>query len=68
MIPASCVLHRRSCFEKYGYWPEHAPLTAVAAPISRIAGSRPIAGWRKQAEGKARDRQKVLEAQGLRRW
>jgi hypothetical protein len=24
-IPASCVVHRRSCFEKYGYWPEDAP-------------------------------------------
>jgi glycosyltransferase involved in cell wall biosynthesis len=24
-IPASCVVHRRSCFEKYGYWPEDVP-------------------------------------------
>jgi glycosyltransferase involved in cell wall biosynthesis len=22
VIPAACVLHRRSCFQKYGYWPE----------------------------------------------
>ena len=21
-IPSSCVMHRRSCLEKYGYWPE----------------------------------------------
>ena len=21
-LPASCVVHRRGCFEKYGYWPE----------------------------------------------
>jgi GT2 family glycosyltransferase len=27
-IPASCVLHRRSCFEKYGYWPEDVPAGA----------------------------------------
>jgi hypothetical protein len=24
-IPATCVLHRRLCFDKYGYWPEDAP-------------------------------------------
>ncbi|PJF41015.1 MAG: hypothetical protein CUN54_02990 [Phototrophicales bacterium] len=24
-IPASNVVHRRSCFEKYGYWPEDIP-------------------------------------------
>lgn len=25
VIPAGCVLHRRSCLEKYGYWPEDVP-------------------------------------------
>jgi glycosyltransferase involved in cell wall biosynthesis len=24
-IPSTCVLHRRSCIEKYGYWPEDVP-------------------------------------------
>lgn len=24
-IPAGCVVHRRECFEKYGYWNEHLP-------------------------------------------
>ena len=24
-IPSSCVVHRRSCLEKYGYWPEDIP-------------------------------------------
>ena len=24
-IPSTCVLHRRSCLEKYGYWPEDVP-------------------------------------------
>lgn len=24
-IPASCVVHRRACFERYGYWPEDVP-------------------------------------------
>jgi glycosyltransferase involved in cell wall biosynthesis len=27
-IPASCVMHRRSCFDKYGYWPEDVPRQA----------------------------------------
>jgi len=27
-IPASCVVHRRECFEKYGYWPEDVPEAA----------------------------------------
>ena len=27
-IPALCVLHRRSCFEAYGYWPEDVPQAA----------------------------------------
>ena len=27
-IPASCVLHRRSCLDKYGYWPEDVPFAA----------------------------------------
>lgn len=27
-IPASCVLHQRVCFEKYGYWPEDIPEAA----------------------------------------
>ena len=24
-IPSSCVMHQRSCLEKYGYWPEDIP-------------------------------------------
>jgi predicted nucleic acid-binding Zn-ribbon protein len=24
-IPSSCVVHRRSCLDKYGYWPEDIP-------------------------------------------
>jgi len=24
-IPSSCVMHRRSCLEEYGYWPEDIP-------------------------------------------
>jgi hypothetical protein len=24
-IPSSCVVHRRSCLDKYGYWPENIP-------------------------------------------
>lgn len=27
-IPASCVLHRRSCLEESGYWPEDIPAAA----------------------------------------
>jgi len=27
-IPAWCVLHRRSCFERSGYWPEDMPVAA----------------------------------------
>jgi glycosyltransferase involved in cell wall biosynthesis len=27
-IPALCVLHRRSCFEAYGFWPEDVPQAA----------------------------------------
>ncbi len=27
-IPALCVMHRRSCLEAYGYWPEDAPEAA----------------------------------------
>jgi glycosyltransferase involved in cell wall biosynthesis len=27
-IPASCVLYRRSCLNKYGYWPEDTPRAA----------------------------------------
>lgn len=27
-IPASCVMHRRDCFDKYGYWPEDMPAAA----------------------------------------
>jgi Glycosyl transferase family 2 len=27
-IPAACVMHRRSCFETYGYWPEDIPSAA----------------------------------------
>jgi glycosyltransferase involved in cell wall biosynthesis len=27
-LPASCVLHRRDCLDKYGYWPEHFPVAA----------------------------------------
>ena len=27
-IPASCVLHRRSCFERSGYWPEDVSVAA----------------------------------------
>ncbi|WP_159079851.1 glycosyltransferase [Methyloceanibacter sp. wino2] len=27
-VPASCVVHRRDCFEKYGYWPEDVPRSA----------------------------------------
>ena len=27
-IPASCVLHRRDCLDKYGYWPEQVPAAA----------------------------------------
>ncbi|HZW00678.1 MAG TPA: hypothetical protein VFF55_03845, partial [Candidatus Deferrimicrobium sp.] len=27
-IPASCVVHRRSCFDRYGYWPEDVPSAA----------------------------------------
>jgi hypothetical protein len=25
-IPSTCVLHRRTCFAKYGYWPEDLPI------------------------------------------
>jgi glycosyltransferase involved in cell wall biosynthesis len=24
-IPSTCVMHRRSCLDKYGYWPEDVP-------------------------------------------
>lgn len=27
-IPASCVVHTRSCFDRYGYWPEDVPAAA----------------------------------------
>jgi len=27
-IPASCVLHRRDCLDKYGYWPEQVAVAA----------------------------------------
>jgi len=27
-IPSSCVVHRRACFEQYGYWPEDVPSAA----------------------------------------
>jgi glycosyltransferase involved in cell wall biosynthesis len=27
-IPSTCVLHRRSCLDKYGYWPEDVPAAA----------------------------------------
>src|SRR5262245_2061849 len=27
-IPAACVLHRRDCLDKYGYWPEDIPVAA----------------------------------------
>jgi hypothetical protein len=27
-IPATCVLYRRSCLDKYGYWPEDVPSAA----------------------------------------
>jgi hypothetical protein len=27
-IPASCVVYRHACINKYGYWPEHVPSAA----------------------------------------
>jgi glycosyltransferase involved in cell wall biosynthesis len=27
-IPAPCVMYRRSCLDKYGYWPEDTPVAA----------------------------------------
>lgn len=29
-IPSTCVMHRRACFEKCGYWPEDVPCAAGA--------------------------------------
>jgi glycosyltransferase involved in cell wall biosynthesis len=63
-IPASCVVHRRGCFAKYGYWPEDREIAADWAYWIRIieGGARSnfaycrtpttmhfVAGWRRAA-------------------
>ncbi len=37
-IPASCVMHRRECFERYGYWPEDVPRGADWALWKNMVG------------------------------
>jgi len=37
-IPASCVIHRRDCFSKYGYWDERLPAAGDQDMWARIIG------------------------------
>ena len=37
-IPASCVVHRRGCLERYGYWDEDLPSAADWVLWKRIIG------------------------------
>lgn len=75
-IPSTCVMHRRSCLDKYGYWPEDLPSAADWQYWIRIieGGSRanfdccPIpstlhfnADWRKRPEQRAPQPRAALE-------
>lgn len=50
-ILASCVMHRRSCFDTYGYWPEDVARRGdwTSGPGSSrgvVASGSPVAQWR----------------------
>jgi glycosyltransferase involved in cell wall biosynthesis len=63
-IPAACVMHRRSCFETYGYWPEDIASAADwrfwiriiegGTNVSPIARSRHVSILRHRGERGAR--------------
>jgi hypothetical protein len=78
-IPSRCVAHRRSCFQKYGYWPEDVPFggdwqlwiriiegggRANFAPCRESTGFHFVAGWRREREASLAERRKLMGTKG----